>query len=231
MAVISIWLHWCKCTFSYQYANRTLIYLSPSYFIWGMEARRVVFEGCFQTLISNESKLTSKANNYYVQRGLFYSLSSIFQASSNKFWNRLQLCVGFTFCRVCLSRSATTNALTKLRQNNAHISLGSPDVGGQAVFNSSEGEVMLEDARLTTGSQWPPDNCYQFISRKSTVVLIAGSIDAGNNSSWLPATPFVWTSVASQNDCKCSEWEQLYKYTFSNRQGLVGCQQGTEKTF
>lgn len=103
------------------------LFISFTFYL-GMGARRAVFEGCFQTLVSNETKLTSKANNNYVQRVLFYYFHSIFQASSNKFGNRLELYIGFTFCRGCLSRSAITNTLAKLRPSNVQMFLGRPNV-------------------------------------------------------------------------------------------------------
>jgi len=60
------------------------LFISFTFYL-GDGARRVVFEGCFQTLASNEIKLTSKANiNCYVQGGLFY-----FSVAFSKFYQTI----------------------------------------------------------------------------------------------------------------------------------------------
>lgn len=48
------------------------LFVSFTFYLGEEGGRKVVFEGCFQTLVSNETKLTSTANNNcYVQREEF----------------------------------------------------------------------------------------------------------------------------------------------------------------
>lgn len=57
------------------------LFISFTFYL-GMETMRVVFEGCFQTLVSNETKPTSKANSNCAKRIVLF-FSRIFQVLSN----------------------------------------------------------------------------------------------------------------------------------------------------
>lgn len=84
-----------------------------------------MFEGCFQTLVSNETRLASKANdNSDVQRGLFHFSVAFSRFYPSAFGTAAEgVCVGHP-----LPVPKIRDNNSKIKDNNTWISLGRPDV-------------------------------------------------------------------------------------------------------